>query len=199
VDQERLGPSYLFTPLVLGPLNSLVWCVPSLRYTRSLGWLMHCGAEVTESSTNKQHHLSCCCDTRGETARPSHSSSSPRSHSSSRVSSPRRTLSPPRRASRPPSGTSRPPLREATAAAAVPRRWFPVFCSDPSRLGIKPKTPGWLVQAQPPAHQGFLIPTIWGSGCVCVLLLQYLLQSCTRRGGGEWRTCVTRDYEPSPM
>ena len=56
--QERLGPSYFFIPLVLGPLNSLVWYVPSLRYTRGLGWRMHCGAEVTESSTNKQHHLS---------------------------------------------------------------------------------------------------------------------------------------------
>ena len=56
--QERLGPSYFFIPLVLGPLNSLVWYVPSLRYTRGLGWHMHCGAEVTESSTNKQHHLS---------------------------------------------------------------------------------------------------------------------------------------------
>ena len=55
--QERLGPSHFFIPLVLGPLNnSLVWYVPSLRYTRGLGWRMHCGAEVTESSTNKQHH-----------------------------------------------------------------------------------------------------------------------------------------------
>ena len=57
----RSGPGaartiLLFIPLVLGPLNSLVWYVPSLRYTR--GWRMHCGAEVTESSTNKQHHLS---------------------------------------------------------------------------------------------------------------------------------------------
>jgi hypothetical protein len=34
--------------------------VPSLRYTRGLGWRMHCGAEVTESSTNKQHHISLC-------------------------------------------------------------------------------------------------------------------------------------------
>ncbi len=58
VGQERLGPSHFFIPLVLGPLNSLVWYVPSLRYTRSLGWRMHCDAEVTESSTNKQHHLS---------------------------------------------------------------------------------------------------------------------------------------------
>jgi ankyrin repeat protein len=39
-------------------LNSLVWYVPSLRYTRGLGWRMHCGVEVTESSANKQHHLS---------------------------------------------------------------------------------------------------------------------------------------------
>jgi hypothetical protein len=58
VGQERLGPSYFFISLVLGPLNSLVWYVPSLRHTRGLGWRMHCGAEVTESSTNKQHHLS---------------------------------------------------------------------------------------------------------------------------------------------
>jgi hypothetical protein len=27
-----------------------------LRYTRGLGWRIHCGVEVTESSTNKQHH-----------------------------------------------------------------------------------------------------------------------------------------------
>jgi hypothetical protein len=53
----RLGPSYFFIPLVLGRLNSLVWYVPSLRYTRGLGWRMHCSVEVTESSTNKQHHI----------------------------------------------------------------------------------------------------------------------------------------------
>jgi hypothetical protein len=58
VGQELLGPSYFLIPLVLGPLISLVWYVPSLRYTRGLGWRMHCGAEVTESITNKQHHLS---------------------------------------------------------------------------------------------------------------------------------------------
>ena len=56
--QERLGPSYFFISLVLGPLNSLVWYVSSLRYTRGLGWRMQCGVKVTESSTNKQHHLS---------------------------------------------------------------------------------------------------------------------------------------------
>ncbi len=47
------APSH--APLLL-PLLLLVWYVPSLRYTRGLGWRMHCGAEVTESSTNKQHH-----------------------------------------------------------------------------------------------------------------------------------------------
>jgi hypothetical protein len=47
-----------FISVVLGPLNSLVWYVPSLRHTRGLGWRMHCGVEVTESSTNKQHHHS---------------------------------------------------------------------------------------------------------------------------------------------
>jgi len=56
----RSGPGaartiLLFTSLVLGPLNSLVWYVPSLRYTRFQGWRIHCGVEVTESSTNKQH------------------------------------------------------------------------------------------------------------------------------------------------
>jgi hypothetical protein len=58
----RSGPgearTYYFISLVLGPLNSLVWYVPSLRYTRSLGWCIHCGVEVTESSTNNQHHIS---------------------------------------------------------------------------------------------------------------------------------------------
>jgi hypothetical protein len=55
VGQERLGPSYFFISLVLGPLNSLVCYVPSLSYTRGLGWRIHCDVEVTESSTNKQH------------------------------------------------------------------------------------------------------------------------------------------------
>jgi hypothetical protein len=56
VGQERLGPSYFFISLVLAPLNSLIWYVPSLRYTCGLGWSIHCGVEVTELSTNKQHH-----------------------------------------------------------------------------------------------------------------------------------------------
>ena len=32
VGQEKLGPSYFFISLVLGPLNSLLWYVPSSRY-----------------------------------------------------------------------------------------------------------------------------------------------------------------------
>ncbi len=43
MDQERLGPSYFFTSLVLGPLNNLV---PSSRYTHGLGWSVHCGVCV---------------------------------------------------------------------------------------------------------------------------------------------------------
>ena len=52
-----IGPSYFSISLVLGPLNSLAWYLPALRYTRGLGWRIHCGVEVTESSTNKQHRL----------------------------------------------------------------------------------------------------------------------------------------------
>jgi hypothetical protein len=56
----RSGPGaaktiLLFHIISARPLNSLVWYVPSLRYTRGLGWRIHCGVEVTESSTNKQH------------------------------------------------------------------------------------------------------------------------------------------------
>jgi hypothetical protein len=52
VGQERLGPSYFFISLVTVPLNSLVW------YHAASGWRIHCGVEVTELSTNKQHTLS---------------------------------------------------------------------------------------------------------------------------------------------
>jgi hypothetical protein len=39
VGQERLGPSYFFIPLVLGPLNSHVWCEVPLGYI-ALGWFL---------------------------------------------------------------------------------------------------------------------------------------------------------------
>jgi hypothetical protein len=45
----------------LGVLESKRNTVRTLRNTHCLGWSMHCSAEVTESSTNKQHHLSRLC------------------------------------------------------------------------------------------------------------------------------------------
>ena len=42
--QERLGPSYFFISLVLGPLNSLFFFFTQPR--------LHLGVEVTELSTN---------------------------------------------------------------------------------------------------------------------------------------------------
>ena len=49
-----------------------------------------------------------------------------------------------------------------------------------------------LIHTSRLGHHGVLV-------CVC-LLLQYLLQSCSRVCGGEqWRTCATRDYEPKPV
>ena len=41
-----------------GPMISLT---ADLIHTRGLGWRTHCGVEVTESSTNKQHHISTGC------------------------------------------------------------------------------------------------------------------------------------------
>jgi hypothetical protein len=39
VGQERLGPSYFFIPLVLGPLNRLVWWEVPLGYIASASFL----------------------------------------------------------------------------------------------------------------------------------------------------------------
>jgi hypothetical protein len=49
VGQERLGPSYFFISLVLGPLNSLLWYVPSSRYGARLLFFV-------SARTNKRHH-----------------------------------------------------------------------------------------------------------------------------------------------
>ena len=60
----------------------------------------------------------------------------------------------------------------------------------------RPQTParrsysGLKILGTLPAHAGM---------CVCVLLLQDLLQSCSSGGGGEWRTCAMRDDEPRPV
>jgi hypothetical protein len=53
---SRPGPSYFFISLV-----SLCSARPPKQpffFSRGLGWRMHLGVEVTELSTNKQHHLS---------------------------------------------------------------------------------------------------------------------------------------------
>ena len=48
--QERLGPSYFFISLVLGPLNSLLWYVPSQGiYGARLLFFV-------SARTNKRHH-----------------------------------------------------------------------------------------------------------------------------------------------
>jgi hypothetical protein len=49
VGQERLGPSYFFISLVLGPLNSLLW------YT-FLKVYMKLGSYFVSARTNKRHH-----------------------------------------------------------------------------------------------------------------------------------------------
>ena len=50
VGQERLGPSYFFISLVLVPLNSLLWYVPSSRYVwSSVSIFCFC-------KNNKRHH-----------------------------------------------------------------------------------------------------------------------------------------------
>jgi len=50
VGQERVGPSYFFIFLVLGPLNSLFWYLPSSRYIWSS---LLC---FVSARTNKRHH-----------------------------------------------------------------------------------------------------------------------------------------------
>ena len=44
------------------------------------------------------------------------------------------------------------------------------------------KTPGWLVQAQPPAQRGSGAHPVCVYYCSVCLFLQYLLQSCARGG-----------------
>ena len=47
---SRLGPSYFFISLVLGPLNSLLWYAPSSRYIWSSAPLF------VSARTNQRHH-----------------------------------------------------------------------------------------------------------------------------------------------
>ena len=58
----RSGPGAARTILLFHTISARPLKQPRMvrtfhRYTRGLGWRMHCGAEVTESSANKQHHL----------------------------------------------------------------------------------------------------------------------------------------------
>ena len=48
--------------------------------------------------------------------------------------------------------------------SATQRHGLSTCHPDSSRLGIEPKTPGWLVQAPTTSPSGDLIPTIRGSG-----------------------------------
>ncbi len=57
--------------------------------------------------------------------------------------------------------------------------------------------PGTLTQGAPvfPGSSRLGIEPTQDGVCVC-LLLQDLLESCARGGGGEWRTCAMRYDEP---
>ena len=62
VGQERLGLSYFFISLVLGPLNSLLWYVPSSRYIRSSAPILFLQEQIkdiiisnTRRSINRTH------------------------------------------------------------------------------------------------------------------------------------------------
>jgi hypothetical protein len=46
--QERLGPSYFFISLVLGPLNNRLWYVPSSRYTWSSAPILFLQEQIKE-------------------------------------------------------------------------------------------------------------------------------------------------------
>jgi len=107
--------------------------------------------------------------------------------------------------------------------SATQRHGLSTCHPDSSRLGIEPKTPGWLVQAPTTSPSGDLIPTIRGSGahpgrtyykavrvcvyycsvcvyCVCVFYYCRTYYKAVRvGGGGEWRTCAMRDDEPRPV
>ena len=83
---------------------------------------------------------------------------------------------------------------------ALVARLFRLFAGEaPPRPG--PQTPErhkWRVS--PPASEVLVKVSLAHSLIdVCVLLLQDLLQSCSRGGGREWRTCATRVDEPRPV
>jgi hypothetical protein len=60
VGQERLGPSYFFISLVLGPLNSLLWYVPSSRYIWSSAPILFLQEQIKDII--KLFAWGCCID-----------------------------------------------------------------------------------------------------------------------------------------
>jgi hypothetical protein len=71
----------------------------------------------------------------------------------------------------------------------------PVFPGS-SRLGIEPKTPGWLVQDPTTRQIGDLIPTIRGSGTHPWLGI-FVPELCCR--GFSWRGFKTPNYFRPPI
>jgi hypothetical protein len=62
VGQERLGPSYFFISLVLGPLNSLLWYIPSSRYVWNSALILFLQEEIKDIIINvpdsfRQDHM----------------------------------------------------------------------------------------------------------------------------------------------
>jgi hypothetical protein len=55
VDQERQGPSY-FISLVLGPLNSLLWYVPSSRYIWSSAPILNLQEQIKDIIISSNVH-----------------------------------------------------------------------------------------------------------------------------------------------
>jgi len=115
-----------------------------------------------------------------------------------------------------------------TLSLAVPFSQQPSLSSGLSDAPwLNRRRPGSLYSPPPPPPPGVLLPgpyqltycifkvrrLSWCTGMfafhrlstrviVCVLLLQDLLQNCSRGGGGpggEWRTCAMRDDESRPV
>jgi hypothetical protein len=55
-NQERLGPAYFFKSLVLGPLNSLLWYVPSSRYIWSSAPILFPQEQIKDIIINTTKH-----------------------------------------------------------------------------------------------------------------------------------------------
>ena len=102
-----------------------------------------------------------------------------------------------------------PPLRSGPAPPRVERKQSRAATDNSTLLRLfedsecRAHEAGVIMLNRPSsrAQEAFAAVLCEGSGskdwrlCVC-LLLQDLLQSCARGGGGEWRTCAMRYDEP---